>query len=365
LGVATALAEAKANLELGTVDALIGNGRTPLMLAALGNAPGSFSVLELLLGKGADANAEDAVGSTAIQFAAARGGPRAAAPLLKYKVNLDHQDGMGYSAVLNAAHYGQAAVFKLLVLQKANLNLKTKEGKNALHLCTQHNRAEVLQLLMEAQAYNLMEEKDLSGHTPMDVAIEMRNPEIVSTLQASCAALGRPVNMGTEAGDGARHMFEKHKISCTRVVAQYASTHAAQIGIRWDSGPDWKGEGEVRACLFPEGADGEPDFSKCLADCKGKVSATENRGKTMLYELPKPVPLTKGAGYWVAFTTTIDTMVEKDSRIKLMNRRYAQLDEKAQPAFAKDGWKALPKVWKKNMCTPAVFIRTAARDKPK
>jgi hypothetical protein len=298
------------------------------------------------------------VGSNALQLAATRGGPLAAGPLLKTKVDIDHQDSMGYSAILNAAHYGQPEVFSMLVAKKANLKLRTKEGKNAMHLCTQHNKPVVLQLLMDAAAYALMEEKDNSGATPLDVATEMRNPEILSLMSGACASLGRPVNIGAEAGDGARHQNEANKISCTRVVATYANITAAQIGIHWDASNDWKGEGDLTAALFGEGADGEPDFSKNLAESKGKVNATEDRGRTVFYPLPKPVPLTKGAAYWVAFSTTIDTIVEKDSRIKLMNRRYAQHD-------FKEGWKNLPKVWKKNMCTPAVFIRTAAKEAAK
>jgi len=292
-----------------------------------------------------------------LQLAATRGGPLAAAPLLKTTVLIDHQDSMGYSAVLNCAHYGQPEVFGLLVKQKANLKLRTKDGKNAMHLCTQHNRPVVLQLLLAAEAFSLMEEKDASGATPMDVATEMRNPEILTLMAGAAALLGRPVNIGAESGDGARHLNEANKVCCTRVVSTYPNTNAAHIGIHWDASYDWKGEGELSGALFPEGADGEPDFTKCLAECKGKVNATDDRGKTILYALPKPVPLAKATGYWVAFSTTIDTIIEKDSRIKQMNRRYA-------PHDFKEGWKNLPKVWKKNMCTPAVFIRTAAKVPP-
>jgi len=352
--IVQAMVEAKADLQVKTGDALVGAGRTPLMLAALGNNPGCFAVLELLLANGADPNVTDAVGSTALQLAATRGGPQAVGPLLKMKVQIDHQDSMGYTAILNAAHSGQHEVFTMLLKQKASLKAKTKEGKNAMHLCTQHNRPAVLHLLLEAEAYNLMEEKDNTGMTPLDVASELRNTEIMSLMTGVCAGLGRPVNIGAEAGDGARHLNEAGKVCCTRVVSLFANTQAAQVGVHWDASNDWKGEGELQACIFPEDANGEPDFSKPLAECKGKVNATADRGQIVLYNLPKSVALTKGAGYWVAFVTTIDTMVEKDSRIQLMNRRYAQHD------VFKEGWKNFPKTWKKNMCTPAVFIRTAA-----
>ena len=307
------------------------------------------------MAKGADPNAQDAIESTALQIAAARGGPLAAGPLLKTKLQIDHQDSMGYSALLNAAHSGQPEVFGMLIKQKANLKLKTKENENAMHLCTLHQRISVLQLLLDAEAWGLMEEKDNAGATPLDVATEMRNPEILRLMSAACAGLGRPVNIGTEAGDGARHINEANKVSCTRVVADFPNVSAAQIGIHWDASNDWKGEGELAAAMFAESADGEPDFTKCLGECKGKVSAGD-RGKTVFYPLPKPVSLNKGTGYWVAFATTIDTIVEKDSRIKLLNRRYAQHD-------FKQGWSNLPKAWKKNMCTPAVFVRTAAKGK--
>lgn len=356
VAVAAALVEAKADLEVRTGDALLGSGRTPLLLAALGHAAGSHEVLDLLLAKGADVNSEDTIGSNALQLAATRGGPLAAGSLIKTnKVDIDHQDSMGYSALLNAAHYGQSEVFSMLVKQRASLKLRTKEGKNAMHLCTQHNRPAVLQLLMDAEAFSLMEEKDNLGATPLDLATEMRNPEILSYMSAAFAGLGKAVNIGTEAGDGARHVHEANKVSCTRVLVPYPNVTAAQVGIHWDASNDWKGEGELAIAVFAETAEGEPDFSKCLAECKGRVNASENRGHVVYYPLPKPVPLTKGAGYWVAFSATIDTIVEKDSRIKLLNRRYAQHD-------CKQGWNNLPKTWKKNMCTPAVFIRTAAKE---
>jgi len=298
--------------------------------------------------------AVDSVGSTALQFAATKGGPDAARTLLKAKVNIDHQDSMGYSAILNSAHYGQPEVFKMLVQLKANLKVRSKEGKNAMHLCVQHNKTAVLQMLMDAEAFSLMEEKDDSGQTPMDVATDMRNPEIMSFMATACAGLGRPVNLGHETGDGARHLNEANKISCNRIVALYPNTSAAHFGIHWDASNDWKGEGEITLALFGETAQGEPDLTKCLAECKGKVSAKDSRGQTVLYPLPTAIPLTKGAGYWVAFKSTIDTIVEKDSRVKAFNRRYADHD------FQK-GWKDMPSVWKKNMCTPAVFLRTGAK----
>jgi len=324
-----------------------------LLLAAL--VPASVHVVEILLAKGADPNASDLAGSTALQFAATKGGPEIARALLgTKKLKVDAQDSMGYSPILNAAHYGQRDVFKMLVQAKANLKLRTKEGKNAMHLCVQHNRLAVLQLLLDCEVFDLLEEKDASGQTPMDVATEMRNSEIMVYMQRACAGLGQAVNIGTEAGDGAKHFNEANKISLTRVVVPYPGVEAAQIGIRWDASKDWKGEGELTAALFGEKTEGEPDLTKVLGECKGKVSSTENRGQTVYYKFATPVALTKDKGYWIAFKTTTDTLVEKDSRLKAVNRRYAAHD------FAK-GWTDLPKAWKSNICTPAVFLRTAGK----
>ena len=96
------------------------------LMAAAGE--GNAERIRLTLGKGADVNATDGAGSTALIRAAGRGHVDAVKALLKAKPKLDHVNGAGRTALIEAIVTGDGSprfghVVLLLSAAGANVNI--------------------------------------------------------------------------------------------------------------------------------------------------------------------------------------------------------------------------------------------------
>lgn len=99
------------------------DGSTALMYAS--NAATAKALLE----KGADVKAVDAQGNTALMHV---GNPEAATLLLTKGVDLNAQNTRGETALLQAAGLGNTAMVKLLISRGADVNLAAKDGTTPL-----------------------------------------------------------------------------------------------------------------------------------------------------------------------------------------------------------------------------------------
>jgi uncharacterized protein len=118
--------------------------RTPLMEAA---QHGQEKIVSLLMTRGADVNARDSQGCTALMLAARYGS------LSKLKVfltvhtlfsnkhnsplpTLDAQDAEGFTALMYAAYSNHDRVAEFLLVRKAKRDTRNREGKTAWDLTT-------------------------------------------------------------------------------------------------------------------------------------------------------------------------------------------------------------------------------------
>jgi ankyrin repeat protein len=120
-------------------------GWTPLMYAAL---YGGADVLRLLLGKGADPNAQNAAGGTALMYAVD--------DIEKVRILLEHGakpnlvSGEGRSALLIAAGWaGSYSTVKLLLDSGADPKLRLPDGRGVLRLAMNAADPQLMQLLIE------------------------------------------------------------------------------------------------------------------------------------------------------------------------------------------------------------------------
>lgn len=106
-------------------------GRTPLMLAASG---GRTAVAALLIESGADSNAKDSLGYTALGLALQRNVPvETVAALLVGKPDLEQRDQEGRTLFLQGvAVSGMPAVLDLLMRSGADIAAKDGKGRSAL-----------------------------------------------------------------------------------------------------------------------------------------------------------------------------------------------------------------------------------------
>jgi len=110
---------------------------------------GHGEVVELLVDKGANLDAQDKLGWTALQRAADNGHGEVVKLLVEKGANLEAQDTYGRTALHLAAQGGHGEVVKLLVEKGANLEAQDTYGRTALHLAAQGGHGEVVKLLVE------------------------------------------------------------------------------------------------------------------------------------------------------------------------------------------------------------------------
>ncbi|KAL4884608.1 ankyrin repeat-containing domain protein [Aspergillus karnatakaensis] len=145
-----------------------GAGPTPLILAA---KEGHVDIMALLLKAGADVNAQDAAGFSALHLAARRRTSEG----LKLLLN---QTGLDINARLfngslplhSAASYGTAENVKLLVDAGPDINAVNQTGRSALHWAAHRGNWETIEVLLDLGASAIIESADIGANTALDMA---------------------------------------------------------------------------------------------------------------------------------------------------------------------------------------------------
>uniref|UniRef100_A0A3Q2WB33 Ankyrin repeat domain 2 n=1 Tax=Haplochromis burtoni TaxID=8153 RepID=A0A3Q2WB33_HAPBU len=123
--------------------------RTALHRACLeGHAP----VVQMLLGKGADINLKDQLGSRAIHWAC-RGGNLTVVEVLKsHGADLNVRDKLHSTPLHVATRTGHTSIVEYLLSCGALINSRDREGDTALHDAVRLNRYKIVKLLIVAGA---------------------------------------------------------------------------------------------------------------------------------------------------------------------------------------------------------------------
>ena len=128
-----------------------GNTESPALCKAAMN--GHLDALKLLRRHGANLEATNSLGQTAlIGIAAAFGKADCAEALLEWGADKDAADRDGRTALHWAARNGELECARLLVRARADRAKKDKQGKTALELAGELGNAEVAALLEQADA---------------------------------------------------------------------------------------------------------------------------------------------------------------------------------------------------------------------
>ena len=115
---------------------------------------GNTALLDLLIAKGADPNAVDATGKTAIVYAASRGFTHAVARLIEAGVTVNRTYGHGLTALMWAAGYADGAgtddireVIALLLTHGASPDARDDRGKSAVEIARDLGHREIADYL--------------------------------------------------------------------------------------------------------------------------------------------------------------------------------------------------------------------------
>lgn len=119
---------------------------TSELMAAAGN--GETANVKALLDQGANINARDSLGFTALMFAAKSRNTSTVKLLIAKGADINAKSKMlGYTALINAAAFGDEEMVGVLIAQGANVNARDDDGVTALSFAEQAGKPRIVKLL--------------------------------------------------------------------------------------------------------------------------------------------------------------------------------------------------------------------------
>lgn len=144
-------------------------GTPALVLAVRAKRP---AIATLLLENGADPNASDGKGRTAVMYAATEDVPGSIATLVEYGASIGLRDKEeGATPLILAAKHARLEALSVLLSLGAEVDASDARKKTALHWAVEKDNRFLTQRLLEAGASL---KQDASGKTPRDIAKENR-----------------------------------------------------------------------------------------------------------------------------------------------------------------------------------------------
>ncbi|HEU4997123.1 MAG TPA: ankyrin repeat domain-containing protein [Gemmatimonadaceae bacterium] len=143
---------------------------------------GDVAAVRSLIAKGANVNAAQGDGMTALHWAAERGDSAMADVLLRAKANVRARTRIGdYTPLHIAARGGQAAVVRVLLAAGSDANAPTSSGASALHFAAAAGDPGAVKALVDKRADVNAREKEW-GQTPLVFAAAAGRAEAIRVL---------------------------------------------------------------------------------------------------------------------------------------------------------------------------------------
>ena len=218
----------KAGANINAKDA---DGMTALMHAA------NFArdkVTKLLLKHGADVNAKDKSGNTALMFAADHQEDDVVRLLLEYGADVNAKDKSGNTALMFAADHQEDDVARLLLEYGADVNAKDKFGNTALMFAAAHQEDDVARLLLEHGAD--VNAKDKSGNTALMFAADHQEDDVARLLLEHGADINAKDKSGNTALMFAAGQEEQYITIENDKVVRLLLEHGAEVDAKNESG---------------------------------------------------------------------------------------------------------------------------------
>ncbi|KAI1029421.1 hypothetical protein LB504_010700 [Fusarium proliferatum] len=139
-------------------------------------------ILELLLQSGADANASDVRGHTALYMASYYGFTDVMEILIKNGAYMDIKSASGETPLHYGSRRGHFAATQLLLQTGADIGSKDNCGRTPLHHACRSGNLEVVKLIIGSSQTQTLDEADHWGSTPLSLAARIGSVGIVKAL---------------------------------------------------------------------------------------------------------------------------------------------------------------------------------------
>lgn len=233
-------------------------------------------IVEQLLSHGADANARDKNGETALfHFSGSRS--EALEFLLTHGANVNATDKYGSTALMRAVQNDLEFVVRALLDHGANVNALCKNHKTALLLAVEYDYEDIVRLLLDRPDLDVRA-TTLSGNSVLMEAVQVGNVDIVGALlsqQDVIQQINRPNRRGTSVFEEIRKLghlaIEKLLLEPMRNVPEADLARASARGTNFP--PELKDDlsETFRIDLWNAVARGQ------LAKSSGSYSITQKR----------------------------------------------------------------------------------------
>ena len=150
----------------------------PVIEAAKAGNSGNISLLSSL---GYSVSSPDALGNTALMYAAVIGSTSSVQALLSEKANINAQDIHGQTALIKSAQNGNAAMVSFLASNGADINAQDHFGYSALMWAAHNGQLPVVQALLSSHALTSLEGRD--GMTALTIAQKRGYTQIATILK--------------------------------------------------------------------------------------------------------------------------------------------------------------------------------------
>ncbi|HEY2739375.1 MAG TPA: ankyrin repeat domain-containing protein [Thermoanaerobaculia bacterium] len=141
---------------------------------------GNLDEIKRLLAQGADSNAPDFWGATALSVAE----PRAAELLLRFKADPNHRDSHGRTAFLGAMREGDPETLKLLVAHGADIQARDSVGRTALLTLIENAPSGSGEFLVGGRSYRIAEWL-ISQGVPLDARTSEKSHARTTAAEAA------------------------------------------------------------------------------------------------------------------------------------------------------------------------------------
>ena len=160
-------------------------------------------IAKLLLSRGANVNARTNAGISILHAASSNGNAKIVEALLEYNVDVNSTCRNDTTSLHFCATEGNEVISKLLLDKGANVNAKQKDGKTALYIATEKGRTKVVEVLLKCGAR--IDSDPKTGTTLLHVAAEKDYLEIVELL----VKFGADIDSENKYGATALHIASK------------------------------------------------------------------------------------------------------------------------------------------------------------